>query len=165
MYFTVAALTAVFMMSINLNANTNSNLNAYATIINETPNVDDIGQSAECVIVVVGCDGTGSVGSSGDTIIGSFNGKDDNNTQPNVPNQPNIPLCLECIDMLSPIEQVAIIQYADNAGITSLEELCSQIYGTSAEDFFNTIVDLPGMSQASAQELIDCLVQAGILVE
>ena len=42
--------------------------------------LDDLGQSAECVIVVVGCDGTGSVGSSGDTIIGSFNGNDDNNT-------------------------------------------------------------------------------------
>lgn len=42
--------------------------------------IDDIGQSAECVIVVVGCDGTGSVGSSGDTIIGSFNGNNNNNT-------------------------------------------------------------------------------------
>ncbi len=42
--------------------------------------IDDLGQSAECVIVVVGCDGTGSVGSSGDTIIGSNNGNDDNNT-------------------------------------------------------------------------------------
>jgi len=42
--------------------------------------IDDLGQSAECVIVIVGCDGTGSVGSSGDTIIGSNNGNNDNNT-------------------------------------------------------------------------------------
>jgi len=134
--------------------------------MSEIPNIDDIGQSAECVIVLVGCDGTGSVGSSGDTIIGSFNGNDDNNTQPNVPNQPNIPLCLECIDTsLNVVEKAAIVAYVDNAGITSLEELCSMIYGTSAGVFFNTIVDLPGMTEAGAQLLTDCLVQAGILVE
>jgi len=38
---------------------------------------DNMGQSLHCVIVVVGCNGTGSVGSSGDTIIGSNN--DNNN--------------------------------------------------------------------------------------
>jgi len=75
-YLTVAGVAAILMMSFSLN----SNPNAYATIISDMPNVDDIGQSLECVIVVVGCDGTGSVGSSGDTIIGSNNGNNNNNT-------------------------------------------------------------------------------------
>jgi hypothetical protein len=41
---------------------------------------DNLGQSVECVIVLVGCDGQGSVGSSGDTIIGSNNDKGDDDT-------------------------------------------------------------------------------------
>lgn len=36
-------------------------------------NLPGVSQNLECVIVVVGCDGTGSVGSNGDTIIGSIN--------------------------------------------------------------------------------------------
>jgi len=42
--------------------------------------VDNVGQSVECVIVVVGCNGTGSVGSRGDTIIGSNNGNNNTNS-------------------------------------------------------------------------------------
>jgi hypothetical protein len=66
-----------------------STTNAYASIFENIRNADDIGQSLECVIVVVGCDGTGSVGSSGDTIIGSNNGNDDDNTNGEEP--PNTP--------------------------------------------------------------------------
>jgi len=58
--------------------------------------IDDLGQSAECVIVVVGCDGTGSVGSSGDTIIGSFNGNDDNNTNGGEPGTLTVFKEVEC---------------------------------------------------------------------
>jgi hypothetical protein len=39
------------------------------------------------VIVVVGCDGTGSVGSRGDTIIGSNNGNNDTNNNGEEPEQ------------------------------------------------------------------------------
>lgn len=83
-YLTIAAVAAILMISHNIN----SNLNAYATIISDMPGVDDIGQSLECVIVVVGCDGTGSVGSSGDTIIGSNNGNGNNGSNPNPPGEP-----------------------------------------------------------------------------
>lgn len=72
----VATLLLTTMSLTNI-----SNVNADALdLLNNLGGIDDIGQSAECVIVVVGCDGTGSVGSSGDTIIGSNNGNDDNNT-------------------------------------------------------------------------------------
>jgi hypothetical protein len=84
----VAVITSVILTSLGMN------FVAYGTIDDTFGiNIDDIGQSAECVIVVIGCDGTGSVGSSGDTIIGSNNGNDDNNTVPNPNgggNQPGI---------------------------------------------------------------------------
>ncbi|WP_148685841.1 hypothetical protein [Candidatus Nitrosocosmicus hydrocola] len=72
----VATLLLTTMSLTNI-----SNVNADALdLLNNLGGIDDIGQSAECVIVVVGCDGTGSVGSSGDTIIGSNNGNGDNDT-------------------------------------------------------------------------------------
>lgn len=42
--------------------------------------VRDIDQNADCVVVVAGCDGTGSVDSHGDTTIGSNNGDNDANS-------------------------------------------------------------------------------------
>ncbi len=54
----------------------------------ELDDVNNLGQSADCVVVVVGCDGTGSVDSSGDTTIGSNNGNNDANGF--VPGPPSI---------------------------------------------------------------------------
>lgn len=61
--------------------------NVSALDLSNLNEVDDLGQSVECVIVVVGCDGTGSVGSSGDTIIGSNNGNNDTNNNGEEPEQ------------------------------------------------------------------------------
>jgi hypothetical protein len=71
MFITVTAIAALLVMTMNISPNM---MNANAFDLKSLTNADDIGQSVECVIVVVGCDGTGSVGSSGDTIIGSCNG-------------------------------------------------------------------------------------------
>jgi hypothetical protein len=80
----VVFMLVVFSMLLTVSMNLNK-WNANATIMSDIQGADDIGQSLECVIVVVGCEGTGSVGSSGDTIIGSFNGNDDGS----VPNSNN----------------------------------------------------------------------------
>ncbi len=62
--------------------------NANALDLSNLEKVDDLGQSVECVIVVIGCDGRGSVGSSGDVIIGSNNGNNDTNNNGEEPQQP-----------------------------------------------------------------------------
>ncbi len=61
--------------------------NANALDLPNLNEIDDLGQSVECVIVVVGCDGTGSVGSSGETIIGSNNGNNNTNNNGEEPEQ------------------------------------------------------------------------------
>jgi hypothetical protein len=73
-YLTVVAMASLLLMAFNVN----SNMSAYASIFENIQNADDVGQSLECVIIVVGCEAVGSVGSSGDVIVGS--GNDDNNT-------------------------------------------------------------------------------------
>lgn len=74
-------LTLVFSVVTMLLISSLGNPNASALDLSQFGLGSNLGQSAECVIVVVGCDGTGSVGSSGSTIIGSNNGN--NNTDAN----------------------------------------------------------------------------------
>jgi hypothetical protein len=85
---------------------------------------DKFGQDVNCVIVVVGCDGTGSVGSSGDTAIGSSNdnGNDDdtgNNNGGGGTNEPptgtlNAIKITECNDENSTAPGEVCSQIADN---------------------------------------------------
>jgi len=79
--------------------------------------IDDLGQSAECVIVVLGCDGTGSVGSSGDTIIGSNNGNNDNNTNGggNEPGTLTVTKQVECESREGTPSDEEVCAYAENS--------------------------------------------------
>lgn len=73
----VSTIVILFLSALSV-MNSPSNVNALD--LSSLDVADNLGQSLHCVIVVVGCDGTGSVGSSGDTIIGSNNGNNDTNT-------------------------------------------------------------------------------------
>lgn len=158
MYFTIVALAAILMMSINLDANMNSKMNAYATIMSEIPNIDDFGQSAECVIVVVGCDGTGSVGSSGDTIIGSFNGNEDNNTN-NGEDTPLPPLenCTDCLVEFTTTEQLddLLVVLGLNTD-TSFVELCAALEALGTVETLVTVLDEAGLSVEAIVDLLTC---------
>ncbi len=161
MYLTVVSLATVLMMSFNLNTNMNSNMNAYASIFQNIRNVDDVGQSLECVIVVVACEGTGSVGSSGDTIIGIFNGNNDNNTtlEPPVPRT-----CEECFTFNLTPEEIIMIE--DSSGRT-IEEICLELASlaslppeTAAEELAELeqgLIEEFGVDAIRAQAVIDCL--------
>lgn len=72
----VATLTILFVTNLGI---TNTILKVNAFDLPKLQVAENVGQSLHCVIVVVGCNGTGSVGSSGDTIIGSNNGNNNTN--------------------------------------------------------------------------------------
>jgi len=162
MYFTVVAIAAILMMSINLNANMNSNMNAYATIISEIQGADDIGQSLECVIVVVGCDGTGSVGSSGDTIIGSNNGNDDNNTNgggetPLPPIPPAV--CEQCLGQLTTNQLQILAVQLGLAFDAPLAEICLAI---DALGTVEALVIVLGTAELTITQIVAFLACLGI---
>ncbi len=89
MVLTVTSIALLLMMAMNVNT-----WNANATELSKFKDfqtMDDIGQSTECVIVVVGYDGVGSVGSSGgDVNIGSCD--DDTNTNDGTNGNTPLPL-------------------------------------------------------------------------
>ena len=152
MVLTVAAIASLLVMAFNVNANSDE---CKCNNLDNFQNFDDLGQSAECVIVVVGCDGTGSVGSSGDTIIGSGNGNDDNNTNggdtPLPPIDPTV--CEGCIAALG--EDVLIdLRDALGLGLTATpEEICVAL------DAFATIEALVQVlgTELSASVIVDVL--------
>ena len=160
MYFTVAAIAAILMMSINLNANMNSNMNAYATILSDIQGADDIGQSVECVIVVVGCDGTGSVGSSGDTIIGSFNGNDDNNTSGGDTPLPPIANCEECLANPQLITAAQLSALAVALGLeadATIAEICAELGAVATVEALVLLLGEAGLTAQAIVDLLACL--------
>ncbi len=142
-YLTVVAMASLLMMAFNVN----SNMNASASIFSDIQNADDIGQSLECVIVVVGCDAVGSVGSSGDVIVNSG----DNDTNGNGP-EPSI--CEECLtEHLTPEQQAALLLELE---VLNLAEACVAIADLDPEILFNILIDV-GLSFEAAIALLECL--------
>ncbi len=163
MYLTVVALAAILMMSINLNANMNSKMNAYATIMSEIQGADDIGQSLECVIVVVGCDGTGSVGSSGDTIIGSNNGNNDTNGEtpvdPDTPLPPEPTNCAECIEALGEDVLVDLRVALSLPVAATAAEICAALDALAT---VGAVISLLNGADISVDVIVDVLACLGV---
>ena len=132
MYLTVIAFASLLMMSFNLQTNMNSNMQAYASIFENIQNADDIGQSLECVIVVVGCDAQGSVGSSGDVNIGV--GDNDTTTDGETPFDPdtllppgNSAVCSECISALDADVLVDLREALSLDPLATAVEICAAL--------------------------------------
>ncbi len=141
MYLTVLASLLVMALSVNTNT-----MNVNAVDIG----ADDVGLSVECVIVVVGCDGTGSVGNSGDTIIGS---NDRNN-----PTEPSP--CGECFTNNLTPEEIETFEAISGP----IEESCEQAAALTPEQLAqllagleNFLVNSVGVDQDRAQAVVDCL--------
>ena len=152
MYLTVIAFASLLMMSFNLQTNMNSNMNAYASILSNIQNADDIGQSLECVIIVVGCDAQGSVGSSGDVNIGVG----DNDTTTTDGDTPVPTDCAECIATLG--EDVLIdLREALGLGLTATpEEICVALDAYAAIEALVRVLGTE-LSASVIVDILDCL--------
>ncbi|WP_148687596.1 hypothetical protein [Candidatus Nitrosocosmicus hydrocola] len=148
------ALFATLMMS-SMNFNGNS-INVNALDMSEF-DLPDVGQSLECVIVVVGCDGTGSVGSSGDTIIGSNNGNDDNNTNGNGNEGPLS--CEECFREHLNETQISQLVSLLYTGMATIDDVCSDISSgdISAQELLDAFRDLQGITEGQIIDIFECL--------
>ena len=159
MVLTVAAIASLLVMAFNVNANS---MNVNAIDLDNFQNFDDLGQSAECVIVVVGCDGTGSVGSSGDTIIGSGNGNDDNNTNsgdtPLPPIDPTV--CEGCLGDTTLITAAQLSALAVALGLdttATLADICVALDAVATVDALVVLLDEAGLSAQAIVDLLTCL--------
>ncbi len=159
MVLTVAAIASLLVMAFNVNANS---MNVNAIDLDNFQNFDDLGQSAECVIVVVGCDGTGSVGSSGDTIIGSGNGNDDNNTNggdtPLPPIDPTV--CEGCLadTTLITAAQLSALTIALGLDATAtIADICEALDAVATVDALVVLLDEAGLSAQAIVDLLACL--------
>ena len=158
MYLTVVAMASLLVMAFNLNANMNSNMNAYASIFSNIQNVDDVGQSLECVIVVVGCDAQGSVGSSGDVNIGV--GDNDTTTDgddptPLPPIDPTV--CEACLDALPADVRAAIAIELGLLGTATTAEICAAIDLLATVEALVVILADAGLSVTAIVDLLACL--------
>ncbi|MBA2268638.1 MAG: hypothetical protein H0W19_09930 [Nitrosopumilus sp.] len=156
MYLTVVAMASLLVMAFNLNSNMNSSMNAYASIFENIRNADDIGQSLECVIVVVGCDGTGSVGSSGDVNVGSGDDNTNGGTTTPLPTI-NATACAECIEALTPGQQDSLALALGLTVEASVAEICAALDLVATVEALVVILDEAGLSATAIVALLACL--------
>ncbi|MDQ3083916.1 MAG: hypothetical protein M3Q77_03780 [Thermoproteota archaeon] len=136
LYLTVAVVVAIasllVMAAFNVNANS---MNANAFDIDNPDNKKDIGKSEECVKVVVGCGGQGTVGDN----------------KPVGPIDPAV--CEECLADLSNAQREALITAitADNNA-----NVCLSIEDLTADKLLELLLDLD-VDLFVALDILDCL--------
>ena len=135
LYLTVAAIVALaslLLMASNVNA---TPFQANAFDIDNPDNRVDIGKSQECVRVVVGCGGQGTVGD-------------------NKPVGPiNPAMCEECLSDLSNAQREALSTAlsADNNA-----DVCLSIENLTADKFLELLLDA-GVDLFVALDIVECL--------
>ena len=137
MVLTVAAIASLLVLAFNVNTNL---MNVNAINLDNFQNFDDLGQSAECVIVVVGCDGQGSVGSSGDVNIGVG----DNDTNTNGPTTPDLDACALCLNSSLTTAQISalgvLLGLPANA---TIEDICEALEGETLLSLTTDLTSAP----------------------
>ena len=103
MLLTLATLASLLIMAFNINANS---LNVNAFDIDTSHNKNDIGKSEECVKVVLGCGGQGTVGDN----------------KPIGPMEPA--LCEKCLADLTNAQREALVEFL---GSNNDIDICSSI--------------------------------------
>jgi hypothetical protein len=148
MVLTVAAIASLLMIAMNVNT-----WNANAIDLKSLENDDDIGPSVECVKVVLGCNGQGSVGSDRDVNVGS--GDDDNNTNgrsgPIGPIDPTV--CEACFAELSNAQEEALFTALD---VANFAEVCLAIEDLTAETLLELLLSVD-VDLFVALDILDCL--------
>ena len=132
MYLTVVAMASLLMMAFNVNT---TPFQANAFDIDNPDNGRDIGKSKECVRVVVGCGGQGTVGD--DKPIGPIDPA----------------ACEECLSDLSNTQREALSAalVADSSA-----DVCSSIESLTGDKFIEILLDA-GVDLFVALEILDCL--------
>ncbi len=134
-YFTVTAavaLASLLLMALNVNA---TPFQANAFDIDNPDNKADIGKSQECVKVVVGCGGTGTVGDN--KPVGAIDPA----------------MCEECLSDLSNAQREALSTAlsADNNA-----DVCLSIENFTADKFLELLLDA-GVDLFVALDILECL--------
>jgi hypothetical protein len=113
MIFTISILL-VITMSV---APVTTFANADALDLLNFEGIDDIGQSTDCVIVVIGCDGQGSVGSAGDVVIesGNNNGNGNNGVDGDQRGTLTVTVENECWSLFGFPDDVAVCDYTESS--------------------------------------------------
>jgi hypothetical protein len=156
MYLTVVAMASLLVMAFNLN----SNMNAHASIFENIQNVDDVGQSLECVIVVVGCDAQGSVGSSGDVNIG-VGDNDTTTTDGDTPLPPIDPtVCEGCLadpTLITAAELSALAVALGLEATATIAEICVALDAVATVEALVVLLGEAGLDATAIVDLLACL--------
>ena len=131
MVFRVAALASFLVMVFSINTNS---LDVNAFDIDNSDNKKDIGKSEECVKVVLGCGGQGTVGDN----------------KPIGPLDPA--MCEECLAELSNAQKEALIAFLGSDNNT---DACSAIETLTSDTLIELLLNL-NVDLFTALDILEC---------
>lgn len=131
MVLTVAALVSLLVMAFNVDTNS---LNVKAFDVDNPDNKKDVGKSVECVKVVLGCGGQGTV----------------------VDNKPIGPIdsviCEECLADLSNVQREALFTFLSSDNNT---DVCSSIETLTADILLELLLNID-VDLFTALDILEC---------
>jgi len=133
MYLTVVALLALVVISLNVNT---KSLNVSAFDVDNSDNGEDIGKSVECVKVVLGCGGQGTVGDN----------------KPIGPIDPTE--CEACLADLTNSQRESLFEALANSNDNI--DACSTIGNLNADDFLELLLNID-VDLFTALDILECL--------
>ena len=131
MVLTVAALVSLLVMAFNINTNP---LNVYAFDGDGSDNKKEIGKSRECIKVVLGCGGQGTVGDN--KPIGPM----------------NLATCEECLADLTNVQREGLFAFL---GSDNNIDVCSSIETLTADTLLELLLNLD-VDLFTALEILEC---------
>jgi hypothetical protein len=132
MYLTVVAMASLLVMALNVNA---TPFQANAFNIDNPDNKVDIGKSQECVKVVVGCGGQGTVGDN----------------KPVGPIDPA--MCEECLSDLSNVQREGLFT---SLSVNNNADVCLSVENFTTDTFLELLLDV-GVDLFVALDILECL--------
>lgn len=144
---TIGGITMLLIVSVLSNANWNANATTYSKHF-EKPVTD---HNVKCVKVVLGCNGQGSVGSKGDTIIGGNERNTSDNSQLMGPINPKV--CDSCLNKLTSDQKVSLFSALH---VSNSADACSAISNMTGDDFMGLLLDI-GVDVFDAIDILNCL--------
>ena len=131
LYLTVVAMASLLVMILNVNT---MSFHANAFDLDSPNNGGDIGKNEECVKVVLGCGGQGTVGDN--KPIGPIDSE----------------MCQECLSDLSNAQREALLT---SLAADKNADVCSSLENLTADRFVELLLDA-GVDLFVALDILDC---------
>ncbi len=150
-YLTILMFASLLVMAFSVNTNSMSANAIDLGLISKDTNIGSIDTSSlfNCVGAAITCDNDNTVNNN----VAVNNGTNEN---------PNPFSCVECFENANLTQEQIVDIFFFAGSASSFDDVCIDIVDYNEENYLNLLIGI-GVSEQTAQALVNCLVEAGVL--